>query len=299
MSLVPASIVPPPYRARSLRAGGWDVTELSDGFLRLDGGGMWGVVPATMWRALTPPDADNRILIALRPFLARKGEIVAVIECGIGARWDAKKRTIYGIEAATGLAESLARCGVRPEQVTHVVASHAHWDHFGAAVVERGGALAPLFPNARHYLPKIEIANALNPDHVRRASYRAEDVEPLARAGLLVAYEGSAEIVPGLRAHVLGGHSDGVAVITLDEERDDGAIFWSDIVPTAHHVQPPYIMAYDIDVARSFEVRAKWIARAAERGWIGLFYHDVDTAFGRIEKDGKRYRVVAMAGSAP
>lgn len=299
MSLVPASIVPPPYRARSLRAGGWDVTELSDGFLRLDGGGMWGVVPATMWRALTPPDAYNRILIALRPFLARKGEIVAVIECGIGARWDAKKRTIYGIEAATGLAESLARCGVRPEQVTHVVASHAHWDHFGAAVVERGGALAPLFPNARHYLPKIEIANALNPDHVRRASYRAEDVEPLARAGLLVAYEGSAEIVPGLRAHVLGGHSDGVAVITLDEERDDGAIFWSDIVPTAHHVQPPYIMAYDIDVARSFEVRAKWIARAAERGWIGLFYHDVDTAFGRIEKDGKRYRVVAMAGSAP
>jgi len=299
VSLAPASIVPPPYRARSLRAGGWDVTELSDGFLRLDGGGMWGVVPATMWRALTPPDADNRILIALRPFLARKGEIVAVIECGIGARWDAKKRTIYGIEAATGLAESLARCGVRPEQVTHVVASHAHWDHFGAAVVERGGALAPLFPNARHYLPKIEIANALNPDHVRRASYRAEDVEPLARAGLLVAYEGSAEIVPGLRAHVLGGHSDGVAVITLDEERDDGAIFWSDIVPTAHHVQPPYIMAYDIDVARSFEVRAKWIARAAERGWIGLFYHDVDTAFGRIEKDGKRYRVVAMAGSAP
>jgi glyoxylase-like metal-dependent hydrolase (beta-lactamase superfamily II) len=165
-------------------------------------------------------------------------------------------------------------------------------------VVERGGTLAPLFPNARHYLPKVEIANALNPDHVRRASYRVEDVEPLARAGLLVAYEGSAEIAPGLRAHVLGGHSDGVAVITLDEERDDGAIFWSDVVPTAHHVQPPYIMAYDIDVARSFEVRAKWIARAAERGWTGLFYHDVDTAFGRIEKDGKRYRVVAPAGSA-
>lgn len=298
MSLAPASIVPPPYRARTLRAGGWDVTELSDGFLRLDGGAMWGVVPATMWRAMTPPDAENRILMALRPFLARKGDIVAVIEGGIGTRWDAKKRSIYGIEATLGLAESLARCGVRADEVTHVVASHAHWDHFGAPVIERDGALAPLFSKARHYLPRVEIANALNPDHVRRASYRVEDVEPLARAGLLVAYEGSAEIAPGLRAHVLGGHSDGVAVITLDEERDDGAIFWSDVVPTAHHVQPPYIMAYDIDVARSFEVRSRWIARAAERGWTGLFYHDVDTAFGRIEKDGKRYRVVAPAGSA-
>ncbi len=298
MSLAPASIVPPPYRARTLRAGGWDVTELSDGFLRLDGGAMWGVVPATMWRAMTPPDAENRILMALRPFLARKGDVVALIEGGIGTRWDAKKRLIYGIEATTGLAESLAHCGVRPDEVTHVVASHAHWDHFGAAVVERGGALAPLFPNAKHFLPRVEISNALNPDHVRRASYRPEDVEPLAREGLLVAYEGSAEIAQGLRVHVLGGHSDGVAVITLDEERDDGAIFWSDVVPTAHHVQPPYIMAYDIDVARSFEVRSCWIARAAERGWTGLFYHDVDTAFGRIEKDGKRYRLVALAGSA-
>ncbi len=297
MGLAPASTVAPAYRARSLRAGGWEVTELTDGHLRLDGGAMWGVVPATMWRAMTPPDAENRILMALRPFLARKGDVVAVIECGIGQRWDAKRREIYGIEASVTLADSLARCGVRLEQVTHVVASHAHWDHFGAAVLEHGGALAPLFPNARHYLPKVEIANALNPDHVRRASYRREDVEPLARAGLLVAYEGTAEIVPGLRAHVLGGHSDGVAVITLDEERDDGAIFWSDVVPTAHHVQPPYIMAYDIDVARSFEVRSKWIARAAERRWTGLFYHDLDTAFGRIERDGKRFRVTALEGA--
>lgn len=298
MGLAPASTVAPAYRARSLRAGDWEVTELTDGHLRLDGGAMWGVVPATMWRAMTPPDAENRILMALRPFLARKGDIVAVIECGIGERWDAKRREIYGIEASVTLAESLARCGVRADEVTHVVASHAHWDHFGAAVVEHGGALSPLFPNARHYLPKVEIANALNPDHVRRASYRREDVEPLARAGLLVAYEGTAEIVPGLRTHVLGGHSDGVAVITLDEERDDGAVFWADVVPTAHHVQPPYIMAYDIDVARSFEVRSKWIARAAERRWTGLFYHDLDTAFGRIERDGKRFRVTPLEGVA-
>lgn len=294
MSLAPASTAPPPYRARSLRAGGWEVTELTDGHLRLDGGAMWGVVPATMWRTMTPPDADNRILMALRPFLARKGDVVAVLECGIGSRWDAKRRGIYGIEASVSLEQSLASCGVKPQEVTHVVASHAHWDHFGAAVVERGGALAPLFPNARHFLPKVEIENALNPDHVRRASYRREDVEPLARAGLLVAYEGNAEIVPGLRAHVLGGHSDGVAVMTLDEERPDGAIFWSDVVPTAHHAQPPYIMAYDIDVARSFDVRSKWLALAAERGWTGLFYHDLDTAFGRLERDGKRYRVVPL-----
>jgi len=65
-------------------------------------------------------------------------------------------------------------------------------------------------------------------------------------------------------------------------------------VPTAHHIQPPYIMAYDLDVVRSFDVRSQWIERAAKAGWIGLFYHDVDHAFGRIARDGRRYALATV-----
>lgn len=273
------------------------MSALSDGYLRLDGGAMWGVVPATMWRAWTPPDADNRIRLALRPFLAQRGADKVVIEVGIGNRWDEKKRALYGIEPSLTLEQSLRAHGVEPSEITHVVASHCHWDHFGSAMIEREGRVEPLFPNARHFAPRVEIQNALDPDHVRRASYRALDVEPLARAGMLTAYEGVADILPGLRAHVLGGHSDGVAVITLGEDDEHGAIFWSDVVPTTHHIQPPYIMAYDIDVARSFEQRARWIAHAADRKWVGLFYHDEHIPFARIERDGKRFRAVPVGVS--
>ena len=69
----------------------------------------------------------------------------------------------------------------------------------------------------------------------------------------------------------------------------DAAIFWADVVPTTHHIQPPYIMAYDLDVPRSFASRSRWLARAAEGGWLGLFYHDAEHAFGRLANDGKRY----------
>ena len=280
---------PRTFTPRSIRVGEWRVTELCDGTLRLDGGAMWGVVPANLWRKLTPPAADNTIALALRPFLAERGDVKCVIEVGIGNRWDAKQRALYSIDATISLEDSLRACGVAPEAITHVVASHCHWDHFGSALVERDGRVVPLFSNARHFAPAIEIAMAKKPGHARKGSYRAEDVEPLERLGLLAGYDGDAELAPGLRAHVLGGHSDGVAVITLDEERDDAAIFWSDVVPTTHHVQPPYIMAYDIDVVRSFEQRSTWLARACERRWAGLFYHDEHIAFARIERDGKRY----------
>jgi glyoxylase-like metal-dependent hydrolase (beta-lactamase superfamily II) len=258
--------------------------------MRLDGGGMWGVVPRAMWSAMTPPAADNTILIALRPFLAVRGDAKVVIEVGIGARWDPKWSAIYQIVATETLAGTLRACGVEPSEVTHVVASHCHWDHIGAQVVREGNELVPLFPNARHFAPAIEIAMAKKPGHARAASYRAEDVVPIESRGLLTPYAGTTEILPGLRAHVLGGHSDGVSVITLNEGgAGDTAIFWSDVVPTAHHIQPPYIMAYDLDVVQSFDVRSQWLERAAREQWIGMFYHDVDHAFGRVVRDGKRY----------
>lgn len=311
MSLPPASLEPPRWQPRTIRAGEWTITALSDGHLRLDGGSMWGVVPAAMWRAWTPPAADNTILLALRPFLAVRGEHRVIVEPGVGERWSPKLLAIYQILRDATIVPTLRAAGLVPEEITHVVASHCHWDHIGAWVVERdgrtrravasasnGGAsepgervLAPLFPNARHFAPKSEVEIAKQPGHARSASYRAEDVTPIERAGLLETYEGTREILPGLRAHVLGGHSDGVAVVTFDEEGSEPAIFWSDVVPTAHHVQPPYIMAYDLDVVRSFEVRSAWLERAAAGGWTGLFYHDVDHAFGRLARRGKRYEL--------
>jgi glyoxylase-like metal-dependent hydrolase (beta-lactamase superfamily II) len=298
----PAAAATAPYRPRRIQAGSWRVTALSDGFFRLDGGAMWGVVPKNLWASLTPPHADNTIRMALRPFLAERGADKVVIEVGVGQRWEEKWRRIYGLEPTTTLEQSLRACGVEPEQVTHVVASHCHWDHIGAAVVERNGQLEALFSKAKHFAPRIEIEMAKKPGHARKGSYRADDVTPLERAGRLEAYEGEFEVLPGLVAHPLGGHSDGVSVIVLDGESTDpqrpGAIFWSDVVPTTHHIQPPYIMAYDIDVVRSFEQRSAWLERAAGRGWTGLFYHDEHHAFGRIERDGKRYRLQVLEGDA-
>lgn len=290
MSIAPASNAPVAWTPRTIRAGEWTITALSDGHLRLDGGSMWGVVPANLWRKMTPPADDNTILLALRPFLARRGDLCVVIEPGIGERWEPKWRAIYRIERDQTLVRTLRAVGVAPDDVTHVVDSHCHWDHIGAQVVESDGQLVPLFRNARHFAPTLEIAMAKKPGHARSGSYRAEDVEPIERDGLLEGYAGDVELVPGIRAHVLGGHSDAVAVITINEGgAGDTAIFWSDVVPTAHHVQPPYIMAYDLDVVRSFEQRSAWLARAANERWIGMLYHDPDHAFGRIVRAGKRY----------
>jgi glyoxylase-like metal-dependent hydrolase (beta-lactamase superfamily II) len=292
-----ASLEPPVWEPRSLEVAGWRITALCDGFMRLDGGSMWGVVPANLWRKMTPPLDDNTILLALRPFLLERDDMKVVLEVGIGDRWTEKQRRIYHIVPTTSLGESLEACGLSPQEVTHVIASHNHWDHIGHQVIEREGELLPFFPAARHFASATEVANAKRGRHARSGSYRSEDTTVIEEAGLLETYSGDAELLPGIRAHEVGGHSQGVSLITVGEdEPGDTAVFWSDVVPTTHHIQPPYIMAYDVDVPLSYEQRSIWLERAAKEGWLGLFYHDVDHPFGRLKQDGRRYEFELVEG---
>lgn len=292
-----ASLEPPVWEPRAVQLGEWRVTALCDGFMRLDGGSMWGVVPQNLWRRMTPPLEDNTILLALRPFLLERGDDKVVLEVGIGDRWTEKQRAMYHILPTTSLGESLATLGLAPTDVTHVIASHNHWDHIGHQVVERDGQLVPFFPNARHFASAREALNAKLGAHARAGSYRAEDTTVIEEAGLLETFEGQAELLPGVRVHEVGGHSQGVSLVTINEGGGvDTGIFWSDVVPTTHHIQPPYIMAYDVDVVLSFEQRTKWLARACDGGWLGLFYHDVDHAFGRLVRDGRRYGLELVEG---
>ena len=56
-------------------------------------------------------------------------------------------------------------------------------------------------------------------------------------------------------------------------------------------------MAYDIDVVRSFESRSRWLERVADEGWVAMFYHDPDHAFGRLVREGRRFGFAPIATS--
>lgn len=285
----------PAWTPASLQAGGWRITALYDATFALDGGAMWGVVPKNLWAKLTPPAEDNTIRLAARPFLAERDGVRVVVEGGMGDRWDDKFRRIYRLDRpeATTLRSTLAALDVGPEDIDHVVVSHCHFDHIGALVELRDGGLEPLFPRARHHFPTAEVGASREPVHPRRASYRSDDIDPLVERGLVDMHDGDHRLFDDLELTQVRGHSEGMVVVRFNSGGDGvSAAFWGDLVPTTHHIQPPYIMAYDMDVPRSFAMRTEWLARAADEGIVGLSYHDPERAFTRLERDGRRYVAV-------
>ena len=94
-----------------LTLGSFTLTPVLDGFFRLDGGAMFGVVPRMLWERVAPPDDRNRIRLAMRAWLVRGQGRTILIDAGAGGKLEAKARAIYGFEGVPSLDASLAAAG--------------------------------------------------------------------------------------------------------------------------------------------------------------------------------------------
>lgn len=285
-----------------MRVGDFELTPLLDGYFRLDGGAMFGVVPKTLWHKRIPADDRNRITMAMRPLLVRpstgslrpgSGQVapLMIIDAGCGDKMDPKSADIYGFDRRDNLDVTMARAGVRAEDIDVVLASHLHFDHAGGFTArDASGAVRPRFPNARYLANAGEWDDAMHPHERNRASYFAENYVPLRDAGVLDLLEDDQVVVPGIRVRRTGGHTRFHQIIYL-ESGGQTAVFAADLIPTTAHVDVPWIMAYDLYPMETLEFKRAFVKEAVEREYVMFFEHDPVIAAGIIRKKDRGYYV--------
>jgi glyoxylase-like metal-dependent hydrolase (beta-lactamase superfamily II) len=273
-----------------LTLGSLELITLSDGFIGLDGGAMFGVVPRTLWEKRLPPDDANRIPLGMRPLVARDGAHTVIIDAGCGDKMDPKLAQLYKLDRRYHLDHSLADAGLTADDIDIVVASHLHFDHVGGFTkLGKDGALVPRFPNARYVAHRAEWDDALHPHERNRASYLQENFVPLKDAGVLTLVEDGAEIIPGMRYRRSGGHTPNHQVVTI-ESGGKTAVFTADMYPTSVHIPDPWIMGYDLHPMDTLAFKRAFAKEAIERAYLLFFEHDPSIAAGYLrEKDGKRF----------
>src|SRR5215831_5668035 len=191
-----------------LTLGDARLTMVNGGNFRLDGGAMHGVVPKTLWSKLVSCDELNRCEYTTRCLLVEVPGRRILIETGNGDKFPAKLKDIYGIDHDRSIRDALGELGLEPEAIDTVVMTHMHFDHSGGTTRRNAaGALEPAFPRARHVVQAREWQDATHPHDRNKASYLAENIQPLGDAGLLQIVEGEAEIAPGVRVITTPGHT--------------------------------------------------------------------------------------------
>jgi glyoxylase-like metal-dependent hydrolase (beta-lactamase superfamily II) len=280
-----------------LAVGEFELTFCTDGTYLLDGGAMFGVVPKTLWSKRTPADELNRVLLGLNSTIVRTGKHTVLIETGIGNKQPAKMREIHQNQEL--LPASLAAAGIRPEEIDVVINTHLHFDHCGwNTTLHPDGSVTPTFQNARYFAHAGEVAHGRLQLDRDRVSYLSPNYDPLIASGqmTLLTTEGireNPEIVPGISVEEFPGHTAqmmGVHIVS----RSQHACYIGDLIPTAHHLDPTWVIAYDLDPLRCIQERKRFLARAIPEDWVVLFTHDHHTPAARVRLNEKG-KPVAMA----
>jgi glyoxylase-like metal-dependent hydrolase (beta-lactamase superfamily II) len=268
------------------KLGRFQLHRLSDGHFRMDGGAIFGVVPRVMWEKLKTPDALNRVQLATNCLLVRTPDANILVEAGVGPKLIDKERENFAYEREPGLPDSLRSAGLVPEDIDLVILSHLHFDHCGALVVPGSdGELTPLFPRATHVVQARELEAWRHPDPRSKASYKPENLGVLEEAHRLLVVDGDADVAPGIRVRVTGGHTAGhQAVYVRDQEQT--VVFVGDFLLIRAFLKLNWVSALDLFPLEAMERKASFLQEAAQERQLIWFYHETDQMLGYWTKEG-------------
>ncbi|MEO7965352.1 MAG: MBL fold metallo-hydrolase [Gemmatimonadaceae bacterium] len=278
------------------KLGGLTIHAIQAGGQRLDGGAMFGVVPKPLWEKRIPADDRNRIQLGMRCLLVEHASGLILIDTGAGNKEEQKFKDIYGIEneganGRTSLEDGLSQIGVSPSDVSIVINTHLHFDHAGGNTYrDEAGKIEPSFPKARYIVKRGEYDFATHPNERTAASYFERNYMPVVRDSQFEFVVREKEIVKGVRVVPTPGHTPFHQSVLIESE-GERAFFLADMLPTSAHLPLPWIMGYDVEPLVTLETKRRILRQAEDEEWLLIFEHDATVPWGRIEHDGKGYRL--------
>lgn len=249
---------------------------INTGFLKLDGGAMFGVVPKTLWQRTNPADENNLCTWAMRCLLIEDGDRLILIDNGIGDKQDARFFSHYYLHGEDSLAGSLNKAGFHYHDITDMFLTHLHFDHCGGGVQHEGDKdrYRMTFEKAKYWSNREHWQWATHPNAREKASFLKENILPMQEHGHLELMEiGQESPFESFDIIYVDGHTD-KQMLPKIKYKDKTIVFMADLMPSISHVPVPYVMGYDVRPLMTLKEKADFLQEAYDHGYILFFEHD-------------------------
>lgn len=273
----------------SRTVGDAEITVISDGELLWEHG---YPAPEAEWRAALP-DADERgrIWIGLNVMLVRLGDALILIDPGCDDPDSAWQRELSNIwpdwptRRTPGFAAGLAAVGVSPADITHVLITHPHGDHYAGVLYESEDGLAIRFPNARHIMGRADWEG--NPNRGKPGAM-LNRLEVIDRAGMLELVDSETEVAPGVTMIPAPGESPGHCLVRIDAG-GESVVVLGDLIHHGTEVEHPNWHPEHADAEALRVARQRFYPELAN-GQLLFFSHELFPGWGRIVAADSGYR---------
>ena len=263
---------------------------IDTGYLKLDGGAMFGVVPKVIWNKLNPADANNLCTWAMRCLLIEEGDRVILIDTGMGNKQSEKFFGYYEPFGDHTLLSSIKDKGFSPADVTDVILTHLHFDHCGAAVSKEGEQLKLTFPNAIYWSNEAHWNAAVSPNPREKASFLKENILPIQESGQLQFADENTIIAPFMNIKLVNGHTDAMMIPHI-QYKDRTIVYMADLIPSSFHLPISYVMGYDIRPLDCLQEKDDFLKRGLAEKHILFFEHDPHTECCTLESTDRGIRM--------
>jgi glyoxylase-like metal-dependent hydrolase (beta-lactamase superfamily II) len=266
-----------------MRLGAFEVTALADGFIPMTPelfGAQAGDVAALV--AATPQ--PNALRGHVNAYAVNTGERLVLIDTGGPASF---------VPTLGGFTASFRTAGFAPAQVDTILLTHLHVDHIGG-LLDAGGRAA--FPNAELVLAEAEHAFWSSPALLAgapagfRPLVEAAQAVLAAYAGRIRRFAGEADVVRGIAAVSLPGHTPGHTGFRIADGRA-ALLIWGDVVhaPAVQFAQPRITIAFDTDQAAARATRLGVLDRVVTERVAIAGMHLPFPGFGHVERRGEGF----------
>jgi len=274
-----------------MMVGDIEVTALSDGTVALPVDKLLtNTSPAKVQAALSRAYLKAPVETSVNGYLVNTGSKLVLIDAGAAG--------LFG-PTLGNLVNNLKASGYQPEQVDEIYITHLHPDHVGGVAADGKAA----FPNAVLRVDKRDADFWLSKDNLDKAPDASKGffqgaqgaVKPYADAGKLKTFDGTGELVPGIKAVSTYGHTPGHTVYAI-ESKGQKMMVWGDLMHVAavQFPEPAVTIQFDADSKKAAPQRQKAYADAAKNGHYVAVAHVAFPGIGQVRADGKGYRWVPV-----
>lgn len=278
-----------------MKIGKFEIEQLSEGIFEAFDDGSFRKIHSESITGIPNKSYGQELTarIGIDPILIKSGKHNILVDTGLGWGLDYKSSYLN----TSNLKTNLDIFGLTPDDITHVVLTHLHFDHAGGSTyVDENISTQATMSYANYFLQKKEWAYALQQVskdlNQQKTQYDLDEFYKLAADEKLVfIVDSHFELIPGVELIRTGGHTPGHQIVKIQSEGNTAYIL-GDLLPSENHLNQYSMKQMDVDPLQSKKAKTLLLRHAYEENAILLFYHSIYTKAGRLMKDVDRKYVL-------